>query len=192
MYSTIRPMVFIIHGYKSYPNDCWFPWLKKELEKRKFRVVVMRLPNPQKPKKKLWIASIKNAIKRPNKNIFLVGHSLGSIAILRYFETLKRGENIGGMINIAGRLIRRKGNSKHPTANFFSTPISWNKIKKHCNTFVGIYSIDDPIVSIENGYQFKKNLNAKLIIEKDKGHFARDDKVFKLPVLLNILLKMSD
>lgn len=192
MRSKIIPSVLIIHGYKSYPNDCWFPWLKKELEKRRFEVAILHLPNPQKPKKKLWVTSIKSAIKRPNQNIFLVGHSLGSIAILRYLETLKHDEMIGGVINVAGRLIKRKGNSKHPTANFFSDSIHWKKIKKHCNTFVGIYSIDDPIVSLENGYKFRKNLNAKLIILKNKGHFTREDKVFKLPVLLKIMLKMSD
>jgi hypothetical protein len=25
--------VFIIHGWEGYPEEGWFPWLKKELEK---------------------------------------------------------------------------------------------------------------------------------------------------------------
>ena len=26
--------VFIIHGWEGYPEEGWFPWLKKELESR--------------------------------------------------------------------------------------------------------------------------------------------------------------
>jgi esterase/lipase len=32
--------VFIIHGWDGYPEEGWFPWLKKELEKKGFSVFV--------------------------------------------------------------------------------------------------------------------------------------------------------
>ena len=28
--------VYIIHGWEGYPEEGWFPWLKKELEDRGF------------------------------------------------------------------------------------------------------------------------------------------------------------
>ena len=42
----------------------------------------------------------------------------------------------------------------------------------------------------ENSETFKQKLNAKIIIEKEKGHFTEDDGVTELPIVLNKLLDM--
>lgn len=182
--------VFIIHGYKSYPNDCWFPRLKKELLKRGFRVSVPRLPNPANPSMKHWVSTIKKTVKEPDGESYFIGHSLGFITILRYLETLKPEQRVGGVISVGGRIIKKRHSLQ--TASFFENPIQWRTIKKRANRFVGIYSTDDSIVSIENGRLIQKKLMAKLVLERNKGHFSREDKIFKLQSVARYLFIISD
>jgi hypothetical protein len=47
--------VILIHGWDGFPNNCWFPWLKKELEDKDFEVIVPAMPNPEHPKVKPWV-----------------------------------------------------------------------------------------------------------------------------------------
>lgn len=181
--------VVIIHGFNSSPNRGWRLWLKKELIKKGFKVTAPQMPAPAQPKGKAWLAAIEKAVGKPNKNTVLVGHSLGVIAILRYLETLKKGEMVGGVISVAGRIIP---NPSRPTyKEFFKKSIKWPKIRKHCSKFVGIYSRDDKIVAPENGREFKKKSGADLIWETSKGHFTTRDKVMKLQSALKSVLDIT-
>ena len=38
--------IFIIHGTEGYPEENWFPWLKKELEQKGHIVFVPQFPTP--------------------------------------------------------------------------------------------------------------------------------------------------
>ena len=38
--------VIIIHGTEGYPEENWFPWLKKNLEERGYNVTVPQFPSP--------------------------------------------------------------------------------------------------------------------------------------------------
>ncbi|PIP29922.1 hypothetical protein COU12_02115 [Candidatus Jorgensenbacteria bacterium CG10_big_fil_rev_8_21_14_0_10_54_38] len=42
--------VFIVHGWDGYPEEGWFPWLKRELEARGFEVHVPPLPDAGNPR----------------------------------------------------------------------------------------------------------------------------------------------
>lgn len=181
--------VIVVHGLRSHPRDCWFPWLKHELEKRGFAVRVPRMPNPAAPEVKKWVAMITQVIGTPDGRTILVGHSLGVIALLRYLETLQRGAGVAGLISVAGRVIG-KPYKRYGVSSFFQSPIRWNILKRRAQKFIGIYSIDDPLVSTENGRILEHKLGAKLILERNKGHFSRADKVFKLPVVLRAVLSL--
>lgn len=189
MKQSSQKRVFVIHGYRSYPADCWFPWLKKELQKFGFRVFIPRMPNPAHPQKDSWVRKLKTVIEKPDKNTYLVGHSLGAIAILRYIESLPQEEKIGRMISVGGRFISNP--KKGIIEGFFHPSLRWQAIKKRCRFFIGIYSKNDTLVSLENAYLMRKKLSAKLILEKNKGHFTRSDNVFKLPILLKKIKKKS-
>ena len=76
--------VFIIHGWGGRPNSNWFPWLKAELTKLGYEVFVPTMPNSSNPMVKEWISCMNETIGAPTKSDYLVGHSLGVIAILRY------------------------------------------------------------------------------------------------------------
>jgi predicted alpha/beta hydrolase family esterase len=212
-----KGIIFIIHGYRSGPKDCWFPWLKKELVKHGFEVFIPKMPHASNPKLKEWLSFIEHYIghisdiiathnnnnlreyighisdikdiKRYDRYIYLIGHSLGAVAIIRYLEKMALGRKIGGVILVAGRFFQRKTLSK--SSNFFvGKPINWKKVKKVGRKFFGIYSVDDPFVSLNNAQILSEKLDASIAIEKNKGHFSMSDSVRKLPIVLNVLLKM--
>lgn len=189
--------VFIIHGYKSRPNDCWFPWLKKELTRKGFRVNALKMPSPDRPAMREWVSVLKKAVGRPDEHVYLVGHSLGGTAILRYLETLRAGQKIGGAVLVAGRILRMPRSKR--AAGFFRKPFNWEKIRRGGRKFIGIYSADDHVVPLQNGLFLKKKLGAKLIIEKNKKHFcflakkktSRGRKLLRLPSALAAVMSIS-
>lgn len=182
--------VVIIHGYRSHPRDCWFPWLKKELIKQGFHVELPALPNPTKPKLKSWIKTIKKSVGKDLENTVLIGHSLGCGAILRYIETLGSNEKVKGVIFVAGRVM--KVNRRGAINSFFEKGFPWNKLKRRVKKIVGIYSSNDPFVSTENGKIIKNKLHAKLFLLDHYGHFSRGDKVFRIPIVLRETLRIAE
>ena len=186
--------VYIVHGWGGYPEEGWFPWLKKELEKRNYEVEVPKMPSPDTPKINSWVNYLSKVVGKPNKDHYFVGHSIGCQAILRYLGTIN--EKIGGMILVAPWItldentIKEEGEESVKIAKpCIETPIDFEKIRTATNNFTAIFSDNDPFVPLENSEIFKSKLNAKIIMEKNKGHFSGSDNVKKLPVVLKELLK---
>jgi hypothetical protein len=177
--------VFIIHGWGGVPNSNWFPWLKAELTKLKYEVIVPAMPNSGRPQAKEWISCMNETIGNPTKSDYLVGHSLGVIAILRYLEQLKASQKIGGAVLVAGISYNNLGINE--VSSFFDVPVNWNAIKVHCKNFIALHSDDDPYAPIVHSEIFREKLGAKLIVEHGMGHLRLD----KFPDVLNAVLEIS-
>ena len=179
---------FLIHGWQSYPEKSWKPWLKNELERKGFRVFVPAMPDTNHPKMNAWVEHLTKIVGTPDKDSYFIGHSLGCITILRYFETLEENQEVGAAVLIAGF----SDNINYGELNsFFTKSIQWSKIKSHCKKFIAIQSDNDPYVPLKYGDIFKEKLNAKLIVEHNMKHFSGDDGINELPVALDSVLKIS-
>lgn len=181
----------IIHCWEGYPEYCWYPSVKKELENKGFEVVVPVFPDTDLPKLDKWLPKLKEVIGEPDEDIYLIGHSIGCITILRYLESLSEGQKIGGAVFVAGYI----GNlGFDELKNFFTTSVNFEEIKKHCDKFVAIHSDNDPYVSLEHGDTFKDKLNAELVIKHNMGHFSgeiEDEKsCTELPDVVEAIIKI--
>ena len=185
----MQKRVFVIHGWEGYPEEGWRPWLRKKLEKRGYTVFIPAMPNTKHPKMNEWLRHLKKIVGTPDENCYFVGHSLGCITILRYLETLKKGQKIGGAIFFAG-FVSNLGFDV--IGSFFKKPINWKKIKSHCKKFIAVHSDNDPYVSLHYGKIFKKKLDAKVIIKHNMKHFSGDDGIFVLPIALESVIKLSE
>ena len=185
----MKKRVFIIHGWGGTPDSNWFPWLKDELEKHNFEVTVPQMPNTDFPKQNEWLAYMQEVIGNADKNTFLVGHSLGGIAILRYLEALGEKQNIGGAILVAG-FSESVGISE--TSTFFENPVDYKKVLTACKNFIAINSDDDPYVPIQKGEILRDELNAKFIVLHNASHINMGAGHFKLPIALEELLRISN
>ena len=184
--------VIMIHGWEGYPEEGWRPWLRKELEPRGFTVSIPAMPETQLPQMEKWVAYLSETIGIPDEQTYLVGHSLGAITILRYFESLKNKQIIGGAIFISGFSYDLEyAGYNHELASFFKTPVDWKKIKLHCPKFTVIHSTDDKWVPVKHAMLLTEKLHAKKIIQTDMKHYGGDDGIFELPIVLNELLAIS-
>lgn len=194
-----KKRVIIVHGWKGHPKEGWFPWLKKQLEQKNYEVRVPKMPQPRTPKIGAWIKKLRQETGEPDKNTFLVGHSMGCQAILRYLQTLPEGKEIGGAVFVAGFVsldrsqLLREGNKVLEIAKpWLETPLHWDDIRTHCPEFIAIFSDDDPYVFLQDADTFKEKLGAKIIIEHGKKHFSGKDGINELPVVLEQLTHLAE
>lgn len=175
----------IIHCWEGTPDYCWYPWLKQELEKKDFSVEVPAMPETELPKQKLWVPKMHEVIGEPNEELILIGHSVGCITILRYLESLKSGQKIGGAVLVAG-FTDDLGFDE--LKNYFETEISWEKINSHCEKFVAIHSDNDPFVPLNHGDILNEKLEAEVKVLNNRGHFSgsvdNEESCTKLPEVL--------
>lgn len=186
--------VFIIHGWGGNPGEAWLPWLAKNLREQGFLVEVPEMPDTDNPKIEAWTDYIRKKVRRCDENTFFVGGSIGCQAIMRYLEKLAENEKCGGAVFVAGwfTLSNIDGEEDRLVSSpWLNTPIDFEKIKKHTKKFTCIFSNNDPYVPKENWEMFSKNLEAKIVMENNKGHFADDDGIKELPAALDAVLKIA-
>ncbi len=189
----MQKRIFLIHGWEGSPEQAWRPWLRDELEQRGFQVIVPAMPDTKTPTMDKWAPYLAKVVGTADENSYFVGHSLGCITILRFLETLKENEKVGGVILVAGfGHDLEYGGYKNELASFFDKPIDWEKIKKHSKKFVAINSDDDPYVPLKHNEIYKEKLGAESTIMSGMKHFSRDDGITKLTIVLDKLLEMTE
>lgn len=187
--------VFIIHGWTGHPDEHWAPWLSQKLEEKRFRVLQPAMPGTDFPKMNEWVSYLKDQIGSADRDTYLVGHSIGCLAILRYLEKYK--ESIGGAILVAPWATLTPeafptDADKAVVDDWTTASFNWDEIKKHCSRFLALLSEDDPDVPyVENKLVFEKHLRAKIITFRDKGHFIASAGVLTLQEALDGLLEMA-
>jgi uncharacterized protein len=179
---------FIIHGWGGTPKKDWLPWLKKELEKKGFKVQVPTMPNTSSPKINEWVDYLKKIVGNLDDNTYFIGQSIGCQAIMRFLEKENFSGKIPKIIFVAGwfKLGNLENREVEKTANpWMVIPVDFNKIKQKINKLVVFLSTNEPYGFVEeNAKIFKERLNAKVIIEKDKGHFTQEDGIKAIPEIL--------
>jgi uncharacterized protein len=180
--------VFIIHGYGADPDCNWFPWLKEELNKRGLAAQVPAMPNTETPQCQEWVDALKSLIGQPDQDTILVGHSLGTAAILRYLETLQDGESVGDVFLVAGA----DANPGFPELDsFVAKAPDYEKIKKGAKSFTVIHSDDDPVVPFEMGQRLSKGLGAEFVPLSGLEHLNAGEGGGEFALLRDRVIKMA-
>lgn len=190
--------VIIVHGWDGYPQEGWFPWLKTELEKRNFEVLVPQLPQPKVPRIENWVPKLTETVGTPDENTYLVGHSMGCQTIARYLETLPENVTVGGVVFVAGffkRLTKIQEEGEETVAiahEWLETPLDLQRVKSHLSGSIAVFSDNDPFVPLDNADDFRDKLGSEVIIKKGMGHFSgKRDNIFELPIALESILKLA-
>lgn len=190
--------VIIAHGWDGYPEEGWFPWLKKELEAKGFEVIVPQLPDPENPRISKWVPRLAEVVGTPDEQTYFVGHSMGCQTIARYLESLPEEIQVGGAVFVAGFFKHLTGLEDDPDVqetdkHWLGTPVELEKVKSHLPKSVAIFSDDDPWVPLDNQEDFKNVLGSEIVMEHDKGHFSGGrDGITELPVVLEKVLEISE
>ncbi len=191
------PRIFIIHGYLSHPEEAWLPWFKRELENEGFQVSLPAMPRPDHPVIADWIAFIDRLVGVPDASTYLVGHSLGCQAVLRYLETAgAAGRSVAKTLLVAGIFPVGMSLAEAVKATdgdpilvpWFRAGIDPGLVKPAAGECTVILSDNDPYIDLEQATTtFRATLDPRIVVVPGGGHFNEDDHLTQLPEALNAL-----
>lgn len=177
----------IVHGWSGSSSGDFLPWAKQELEKLGYEVIVPNLPDTDNPKIEAWVPYLAQVVDEVRESDILIGHSMGCQTILRFLATLPEDKKIEKVILVAGFVSLKGLDEKEQVivSPWLEIAIDLENLKTKANNFVAIFSDNDPFVPIEeNSAIFKEKLDAKIIVEHNKGHF--NDMPNECPDLLKL------
>ena len=132
----------IIHGAYGYPEENWFPWLKKELKQIGFKVFVPQFPTPNNQNLKNWNKVFLRYEKYVDEDTILIGHSLGALFIMNILENykVKACYLVGGFLGLLG--VKKFDIINKTITN---RKFNFKKIKKNCKIFF-VYNSDNDLM----------------------------------------------
>ncbi len=174
-----------MHRWSGGPTDDWRPWLKVELEKLGYVVVIPSMPDTEVPVIEKWVSHLESIVGEANSDTYFVGHSIGCQTILRYLE--KINVKVGGAIFVAGWFNLKNMEDveiERIAEPWIKTPIDLVKIKAVLPKSTLIISDDDPFDCFEeNREKFGKFVTNTLVIPRG-GHLTAKDGFEELPQIL--------
>jgi uncharacterized protein len=180
--------VFIVHGYTASPQSHWFPWLKQQLETRDIHVEVLAMPDPHQPTPAAWDAAMDNLVRDHDERTFLLGHSLGCIAILRQLSRLPVSRRVGGILLVSG--FDQPLHTLPELDPFMQPGYDPAHIMTLAPQRVVVASRDDAIVPYRYCQHLSEQLAAPLYSLEHGGHFLDRDGFLTLPLVHDRLLGM--
>jgi len=171
--------VVLLHGYKSSPDQNFFPWLKDELRKLDVEVVVPSLPNPEEPNLDEWLEATKKEVGRLDNETMVLGHSLGGVLALKMLERFEMHGTPKASIFVATPW--KLGAEKFET--FFSDFIEWDELMWKSQEWLFVHSKDDPVVPVDHSEAYAKVLDGEVLLRDEEGHYQGE----KYPVLLDLI-----
>jgi predicted alpha/beta hydrolase family esterase len=196
-YNTVMKNAIILHGTGGSPDGNWFPWLKKELEKKGYSVWVPELPGNDYPNRKTYTEFLLKNAPEIDSSTIIIGHSSGAVAILGLLQALPKDSTIKAAYLVAGfkdnlRWVDKKG--KHVLGGLFEDDYDWTAIKKKAGKFILIQSDNDPYVPMSHGSYLSIKLDGALTINPKQKHFSietKGDEYKEFPFLLEMIMLQS-
>ncbi len=159
----------IIHGTEGYPEENWFPWLKKKLEGYDYQVAIPQFPTPKHQTPKDWFAALKPYESDFNEESIFIGHSCGGAFLLRILEETR--VKVKAAIFVAASAGVKPIKYYEIDRPFVEKPFDWKKIRNSAEHFFVFHSEDDPLICMGNGEKIAQEVGTDLIKLKDAGHF---------------------
>ena len=188
--------ILIVHGFGGIPNAGWLPWLMEELAKKNIYACALPMPDSKKPVVSKWIEEINHAVENaPEDEIFLVGHSLGATAVLKYLESVSENKKISGVVLVSGLISpldpENSTSVYRAIDSFVVPPLDFEKVKNKAEKFSVFHSIDDPAVPFSHAERISNALNCKLVKLEKGGHFfiLAQPICYEIPELLELILE---
>lgn len=182
-----RQHVYVVHGYTATPGDHWFPWLKARLEADGVGVEVLPMPDSSQPVAAAWDAFLDARVVRHDEDSFLVGHSLGCIAIVRHLLQT-RGAACGGMVLVAGFAEPLRG---IPELDGFVAGLgALEDLRQTVARRTVIAAADDEVVPHAATQRLAARLDAQFVTVERGGHFLGREGYTEFPLVYERLAAM--
>lgn len=187
--------LFIVPRRAGNARSDWYPWLGKRLLAMKpalvNQVTTLDMPRPEKPCIDNWVGTINQALGTDIEAIrdtYLVGHSVGCLAILHALARMETAGTVAGVLCVGGWWELDTPNEALQC--WLDTPLNHAAVIPRAKRIVTLISDNDPITVDwrKNRTLWQKRVNAKVIVAPHAGHFMNGTEPAVLDTLLNHLL----
>lgn len=176
---------FIIHGTYGHAAENWFPWLQSELKARGHEVIIPTFSTPEGQSLERWLDEFELLRDEIDEDTILIGHSLGSVFILRLLERLD--VQVRASILIAPFVSKLGIELDDLNQSFIEGGFNWDRIRPGSREFHVLISGNDPYVPLDEGQKVSNRLMCDPMIIQDAGHFNKEAGYEKFPVLLELI-----
>lgn len=177
--------ILMVHGFESAGDGNWFSWLKKQLEEEGCEVFAPTLKDAKKPVLDDWMDQLKPYMDKLDENSVIIGHSLGSKAILHLLE--KNNQKVDKVFLVASAIgnlkrdwewlaDRWKDSDLESLKKFWNAKLDWTKINPKVKEPFAIVSKDDLYVDTKN-YENLEFDDLKVEIWDGHRHFQQTENI---------------
>ncbi len=159
----------ILHGMGEGPESFWYPYVKRELEKKGYEVWVPALPDKDTPTLTTQLPFVLKNGKFSEETI-LIGHSAGVPLAISVLENLS--VKIKQALCVAGFITPLK-QGEGGANRILQDSYKWDVIKSHVSDITFIHSDNDPWgCDDKQGRILFDHLGGTLIIRAGEGHMG--------------------
>ena len=172
----------IIHGSFGSKDGNWFPWLKRELEKKKLKVDVPQFPiGVGNQNYDNWSKVLDNLYI--DEDTTIIGHSIAPIFICKYLITHKI--KVKKLIFVCGFNNYLGIDYEFDAVNNPMFIDNYKDVKKYCDNIICYYSNNDPYVPFDIEKEFADNVSNEQIIINNGGHINSESGYTEFKEILN-------
>ncbi len=179
---------FLIHGSFGSPFVNWFPYLRKEIEKKDLEVYTPDFPTGVgKQNYENWSKLLKTYVEANviHTNTIIFAHSIAPVFICKFLIEnkikVKRLVFVCGFNNYLGI------DEEYDAVNESMYLDNLEEIKRYCNDIVCYYTKNDPYVTYEVEKNFADSIADKQIVIDDGGHLNSESGYTEFEELLEYL-----
>ena len=183
---------FIIHGFNGDTTYTFGPWLKKEMEKRDYNVIMPEFPIRSLATYTGWSKILDEYKDLFNEETIIVCHSIGNPFIIRYLSSNNLKAKL--YVSVAGfcKLFRIPDREDLNKA-FIDFKVDKNNInycKANISNRYSLYSDTDRVVPFDVLEDFVKELNSTPVFIPGAGHMGNKENTTMLPQITDIIDKI--
>lgn len=161
----------LVHGSFGNPFVNWFPYLRKEIEKRNLEVYTPDFPTGVGYQNyNNWSKLLKCYLDLGilNENTTIFAHSIAPVFICKFL--IENKVNVKRLVFVCGFNNYLGINQDYDTVNESMYLNNLEDIKNFCNDIICYYSENDSYVRYEAEKEFADTIATNQIIIKDGGH----------------------
>lgn len=174
--------VFVVHGYRSAPENHWFPWLAQKIQSVGATCEIVHLEDADTPNYAVWKECLHMQISPLDENSIVIAHSLGCLSSLDFLSEALKTKKIKAIFLIAPFKALLPA---LPELNEFIQQAKIDEFVIHTaiqKRFVFL-SNNDPYVAAQLSIRLGQAIHAQLVEVPSAGHFMQDNGFTEFPQL---------
>lgn len=178
----------IVHGSFGSPFGNWFPYLRRELEKRELVVYTPDMPSGVGYQNyDNWSNVMKTYVDAGiiNENTVIFAHSIAPVFVCKFL--IENSVKVKRLVLVCGFNNYLGINDDYDAVNESMYLDNLEEVKNYCNDIVCFYSDNDPYVTFDKEKEFADMIASTQIVIQNGGHLNSESGYDEFEELLKYI-----